>query len=249
MQLIVGGLLTNYSRVGKGKSILLIHGWGDSSKGLLGIANELKDFDVIALDLPGFGGSAKPTSDWGLSDYSDFIASFLAKLKVTSLEAIIGHSNGGAIAIKLVLSKKVDVKKLVLLSSAGIRNPKGLKNRALKIKTKVGKVLTFPLPKTTKENLRSSHYSKIGSDMLLYPELTGTFKKIVGENILDQAKDIDTPTLLIYGENDTKTPVSYGRMFHESISGSTLEIVSGADHFVHLDKPEIVLKLIKEFIC
>lgn len=249
MQAIIDGVLVNYVRSGKGKSILLIHGWGDSSLGLKNLHQALsKKFDVINPDLPGFGSSQAPPKDWELDDFAAFINKLVSKLEVKELEAVIGHSNGGAIAIKFVLSNKVPVRKLVLLSSAGVRRPNSLKQKSTLIGTKIGKALTLPLPKSTRDKLRHKHYENIGSDMLYAEHMVGTFKKVVSEDIVDQSAGITIPTLLIYGDQDKKTPQEYGMMFHEKISGSTLEIVGGARHFVHLDEANKVIKLITEFL-
>lgn len=250
MQIIVDGLLVNYERSGKGKTVLLIHGWGDTSAGLLPLNKSLSSkFDVITPDLPGFGGSNAPKTDWNLSDFSDFLIKFLNKLGVNKLEAVIGHSNGGAIAIKLSLSTKVKIEKLILLSSAGIRSPASLKLKTIKIGTKIGKALTYPLPTAAKSKLRSKHYERIGSDMLVNENMTGTFKKIVGEDLLTQASNVTIPTLLIYGDQDKGTPPEYGMMYHQKIEGSTLEIINGAGHFAHLEETQKVVKLITDFIC
>jgi pimeloyl-ACP methyl ester carboxylesterase len=250
MQVIIDSKLVSYVRSGKGKSILLVHGWGDTSSGLSNIHQELsKKFDVITPDLPGSGGSNPPDSAWTLDDFADFLTKFLKKIDVNTLEAVIGHSNGGAVAIKLVVGGKVSVEKLVLVSSAGIRTPKSLKLKSTLIGTKIGKALTLPLPSSAKDKLRRRLYKNIGSDMLVNENMSTTFKKIVSEDITEASKSVQIPTLLIYGDHDEATPVEYGLMFHQNIEGSTLEIIEGAGHFAHQTDSAKVLRLIQDFIC
>src|ERR1700761_1960117 len=101
MQVVVDSLLTQYVRTGKGKVVLLLHGWGDSAAGLRDLQAVLgKRYDVIALNLPGFGGTGNPPVAWGLTDYAQFVAHFLHKIGVSDVYAVLGHSNGGAIAIR-----------------------------------------------------------------------------------------------------------------------------------------------------
>src|SRR5687767_7106943 len=101
MQVIVDSLLTHYEVHGKGRPVLLLHGWGDSAAGLQKLQAALaRKHRVIALDLPGFGGTQPPENAWGLDDYAYFVDHFLAKTDTKQLKALIGHSNGGAIAIR-----------------------------------------------------------------------------------------------------------------------------------------------------
>jgi pimeloyl-ACP methyl ester carboxylesterase len=255
MQVVVQGLLTNYDRrpAAKAKSarpaVLLLHGWGDSSKGLCELADDMaKNYDVICLDLPGFGGTDMPKEAWGLSDFAGFVGAFLKKIKARPW-AIVGHSNGGAIAVRGLVRGDFAADKLVLLASAGIRGQLRVRLRVLRVLTKAGKVATYPLPSRVKKRLRQKLYSNIGSDLLVAEHMQETFKRVVTDDIQADAAKLTMPALLIYGEDDAAAPVQYGRILHSLIAGSRLEIVSGAGHFLHLDKPEDVRKLIYKFLA
>jgi pimeloyl-ACP methyl ester carboxylesterase len=249
MQVIVDGLLTNYVREGEGRVIVILHGWGDNSTSWLGLVKDLsKNFDVIVPDLPGFGGSQLPPSTWGLNDYSSFVSAFLEKIKISSVYCLIGHSNGGAIAIRGIAKNIIAADKLVLLSSAGIRGEHKGRLKGLSAATKTGKILTAPLPPSAKNRLRAQVYKAIGSDMLVAKGLEDTFKKIVSDDVQADAKTINTPTLIIYGENDEQTPLRYGETFHELIDYSSLEVITGAGHFIQLDKENEVKSAIEGFI-
>lgn len=250
MQLIVDNLIINYQRKGRGKKILLIHGWAVNHHSLDIIFNELTpNFDVLSVDLPGFGGSQTPEIVWGLEEYSAFLKDFLNKLKIKSVYAVIGHSNGGAIAIKAVSASYISADKLVVLSSAGIRGEDKTKLLTIKLITKAGKIISTPLPKSTKKRLRKKLYNTIQSDYLTADNMTESFKKIVSQDIRHDAESLDLPVLLIYGSDDDQTPAMYGRMFHQLIKNSTLEIVGTAGHFVYQDKPQVVVKLLRDFLC
>ena len=123
MQVVVDKLLTHYERIGKGKKVVILHGWGDQAAGLVELSSELaKQYDVIVPDLQGFGGTEMPAEAWDLNNYVAFITQFLQKLGSINVYAYIGHSNGGAIAIRGLSSSRLSDKKLILLASSGIRD-------------------------------------------------------------------------------------------------------------------------------
>jgi len=249
MQVIVDSLLTHYETHGKGKTVLLLHGWGDSAAGLADLQKALaKKHKVIALDLPGFGGTQPPAEAWGLDNYAYFVSEFLAKIDVKELKAIIGHSNGGAIAIRGMARGWLSADKLVLLASAGIRGEYKGRTRALRLITKAGKALVMPLPRSVKRRLRKKVYTAVGSDMLVAEHLQETFKKVVTDDVREDAARLALPVLLIYGDQDDATPLRYAEMFNKSIKNSKLEVLTGAGHFVHKDEHEKVVKLIEGFL-
>ncbi len=249
MQVVVDSLLTQYVAVGKGKLVLILHGWGDSSAGFTDLTSALaKDRQVIALDLPGFGGTEPPKTAWGLSDYAQFVQHFLQKIAAPPVAVLVGHSNGGAIAIRGLGSGVLQADKLVLLAAAGIRGEYKGRVKALRVFTKIGKALSLPLPKSVKQKLRRTVYSSVGSDMLVAEHLQETFRKVVTDDVREDAAKLSLPTLLIYGEADEQALPWYGEAYHQLITGSTLEILPGVGHFPHLEQPAKVTQAIKEFI-
>jgi pimeloyl-ACP methyl ester carboxylesterase len=250
MQVVVDSLLTAYEVQGKGKAVLLLHGWGDRAAGLTALHIALaKQYKVIALDLPGFGGTESPKNVWGLDEYAQFVAHFVEKINQRKLTAIIGHSNGGAIAVRGLARGWLTTDKLVLLASAGVRGVYKGRIKALRYLAKAGKVLTMPLPKHVKQKLRKQVYKTAGSDMLVAEHLQETFKKVVTDDIRSDATSLTVPALLLYGDQDDATPLWFGEALHEAISGSTLEILEGAGHFVHLEQPGRIVRLIEEFLA
>lgn len=249
MQIVVDKLLTHYELSGKGKLVLLLHGWGDDHRTFDGLRKKLDaTYQVLALDLPGFGGTQKPSGVWDLDDYGRFVKSTLAKLELEQPYAVIGHSNGGALAIRALSLDLLRPRKLVLLAASGVRTNKRAKRFLIKLVAKTGDVATLWLPERYRQNLRKSLYGVAGSDMLVAPELEDTFKKTVRQDVQADAVAIDVPTLLIYAADDDAIPLADGRQYHSLIKGSRLEVIADAGHFVHHDQPEQVNKLIEEFL-
>jgi pimeloyl-ACP methyl ester carboxylesterase len=136
----------------------------------------------------------------------------------------------------------------VLLASAGVRSNKSLRRNTLGLIAKVAKYPTYLLPRRYRNKLRRGVYEALGSDMLLLPHMEPTFKKIIREDVRHKAKQITVPTLLIYGSADNQTPISEGRLLAEAIPNSKLEIIEGANHFLHHDSTGQVSRLIKAFL-
>ena len=82
---------------------------------------------------------------------------------------------------------------------------------------------------------------------MLLPHMELAFKRLISEDLQSVAKNISVPTLLIYGTKDRDTPIKYGRLFHEAIHGSRLEVIESG-HFLHLEQPEVVGRLITDFL-
>lgn len=247
MHVLVDELVINYERLGSGPTVLLVHGWADSLSTFYDIQRSLgKNYDVVSLDLPGFGQSTQPRKAWNLDNYAQFLSSFCIKLRL-NIFGIVGHSNGGAIVIIGLSNKYISANKLVLLSSAGIRNKQLVKKQTLKVVAKSGKALTTVLPGSIKNHIRQRFYGRIGSDLLIAPGMEETFKLVIGQDVQDQASTLNLPTLIIYGQNDKVTPVEYGQLLAEKIKGSELKVLDNAEHFVQSDQPYQVEKLIREF--
>ncbi|MDB5181835.1 MAG: MhpC4 [Candidatus Saccharibacteria bacterium] len=249
MQVITDGLMTHYERAGKGRLILILPGWADTSSSWLPIQKALSaTYDVVVLDEPGFGRSQAPHEAWGLDGYTEFIGHFLDKIGAVDLHAVIGHSNGGALAIRGLSRQKFTASKLILVASAGIRSGGSGRKNAFRILAKVGKIASVPLPSSVKHKLRSKLYTSIGSDMLVAEHMQETFKKIVTDDVQADAASLKVSTLLIYGDKDTSTPVEFGSAFNNLIQDSNLEVIDGAGHFLHVENKDRLVKSIQGFL-
>lgn len=249
MNIVVDNLLTHYELNGKGKLLLFLHGWGDQLGGLKNLTQPLEaQYQVLAVDLPGFGDSEAPKGAWDLDNYADFLDKLLKKLDLGEPYAVIGHSNGGALAIRALSLKKLSTDKLVLLAASGVRDSQPMRRAALKTVAKTGKVATFWLPSKKRKQLRAQLYGVAGSDLLVVPGMEETFKKSVRQDVQNDAKKLNLPTMLIYARDDRAVPLEDGERYHSLIKDSKLEVVDDAAHFVHQDQPEQVLDLVKGFL-
>ena len=203
------GVSINYEVYGTGKRLLILHGWGDSLRAFDLVTEALsKNFQLILLDLPGFGQSSSLPHPFTLDDYAQTVEKFLTALEINEV-SVLGHSFGGAIAVKLaIFSNKV--RRLVLEDSSGIRN----KSLSIKLKIYIYKILKLILSERYREKLRhilgSSDYRDAGV-------LRSTLVKIVSEDLQHVASKIAIPTLMIWGRNDKETPMEQARIMKNEI--------------------------------
>src|SRR5687767_4506202 len=137
MQIVVDDILTNYQDQGKGKVILLLHGWRDSANTYDKLADKLtEDYRVIRPDLPNFGNSASTLKVTTTEQFARFIEAFLKKLKIGAAHCTSGHSMGGQRSIHAVANGAGQTKKLVRLATSGIRDDRRLYKTAMKTVSK-----------------------------------------------------------------------------------------------------------------
>ena len=142
-----------YEKYGnKKQEIIILPGWGDNRKTFYYLINYLKDyFTIYIIDYPGFGNSKFPDKDLTIYDYKEFIIKFIKKLKIKN-PIIIAHSFGGRITSLLV--KEIKVKKLLLISVAGIKRI-DLKLILKKKLYKLLKLVKYLLPKSLKKKYQN----------------------------------------------------------------------------------------------
>lgn len=243
MQVVVDGILTNYTDVGKGAVLVFVHGWMLDSADFDDVARILKkEFRIISVDLPNFGRSQTTDAIKSIADYAKFLSNFIKKLKIKNY-VLVGHSMGGQIAIYGAGSDVLQPDKLVLIGSAGVRNEHKIYKRLLKYAA----VVVSPVVPVA---VKVWFYRLIGSDYS--PKLSRIHKNIISRtlttDIIDKARHISQPTLLIYGALDTSTPVKIGEKINNAIEGSRLEVIENEHHWPHRTSASRVAALIMEFL-
>lgn len=251
MKVLVNSQLIEYKDEGKGKVVLLLHGWGDSSVTFEGVAKHLaKNYRVIRLDFPGFGGSPRPLDNWTVESYARITEGFLQKLDIQEVYAAVGHSFGGRVIIKSIAEKLFDPKKVILIGAAGVKPRDGGKKAAYKVVAKVGKVVTaLPGLRGARKSLRRKLYESAGATDYLDAEgMQNIFRNTVNEDLLPYVHLITQPSLLVWGEHDDQTPVADAYVMSNELNNAELVVIEDAGHFVHVEKPDLVLKKIDEFL-
>lgn len=242
----------NYIDEGSGKTVLILHGWGTSVEVYRSIINVLSPhMRIIALDMPGFGKSDEPECAFDVCDYAAVVKLFLEKLKVDTL-SVIGHSHGGRVSIFLAAEEnsKIKYEKIILLDSAGIIAKKNFKTK-MKIKTyKIGKAflsISF-IKKLFPDALESFKKKKGSADYSAASDIMRkSLVKCINRDMTPFMPKIKAPTLLIWGENDTATPVSDGEAMEKLIPNAGLVRIKNAGHYCFLDNPVLFRRVLYSF--
>lgn len=248
-QIVLKGQLVSYvyNQISANDCLLFLHGWGSSKEVWQITASKLvsqsanKPISMYAMDLPGFGKSPLSSvrqSEEGLSvaDYAEVVKGFIEKLELKNV-IIVGHSFGGRVGIKLSVLYPNYVKKLILVDSAGFVD-NTLRKKLFNFVAKI-------IPTILKNKFGKYFASK---DYLNSGNLKKTFIKVINEDLSEEMRKINTPTLLIWGADDTVTPVDFGYLMKSKIKNSKLKIIASAGHYSFLDKPEEFVKLLINFV-
>lgn len=251
MFLDLDGVSVHYEAEGDGKPVVLLHGWGASVASVRPIFDRLlPDHAVYALDLPGFGRSAAPSSAWGVGDYCRLVSRFLDANGLAEV-SVIGHSFGGRVAIKLAAEQPSRVAKLVLVDSAGVPPRITPKQALLAAAMRVGRLaLAAPGLKRLRSRVEQYARSRLGShDYRAAGALRETFVRVVNEDLRPLLPLIQAPTLLVWGDRDETTPPRDARIMERGIPDAGLVILKGAGHFSYLDRPEDFARIVRTFLA
>lgn len=251
MNALIHEIDTHYLTAGQGQPVLLLHGWGSSVEPYRQTIDLLsQNYFVIALDLPGFGKTAEPKRPYSVDDYVDFVLEFLKLFSIDRL-SLVGHSFGGRVIIKMAnRSLPFSLDKIVLIDSAGIK-PQPSKKKSWKQRCyKIGKALAQCKPVARcfpglLEKLRV----KFGSAdyVAASPLMRQTLVKVVNEDLTPLLPGIHAPTLLIWGENDTATPLSDGQKMEKAIASAGLAVIHNAGHFSFVEQPFVYRSIMASF--
>jgi pimeloyl-ACP methyl ester carboxylesterase len=245
----VRGLRTRYLLRGSGPPALVLHGWGASIEAVYPIVTALAPVaSVCALDLPGFGESEPPPAPWGVEDYQEFLAAFMDALAIER-PTIVAHSNGGRIAIRMAATEPARAARLVLVDSAGIRPKRTLRWYRKVAMAKLGKHAARRLG-APGERLRALLVGRAGSsDYLAAGEMRPTLVRLVNADLRPFMPRVRVPTLLVWGANDTDTPVSDAREMERLIPDAGLVVLEGAGHYSYLDQPARFARIVSHFLA
>ena len=251
MTVNIDGLNIEYITEGEGQPVLLLHGWGSSFDVYRGIINTLKNrCRLFAVNFPGCGGSDTMDTPWSLDDYCHFVLKFMAAVGISD-PILIGHSHGGRVLLKMAADGMVNPPKIVLLDSAGLIPKKSTKQklRAKSFKA-IKRVLSLPVIKNHSEPLLDKARKHYGSaDYNAAPEvLRKTLVSLVNTDLRDIIHNIKCPTLLIWGENDTATPLSDAKIIESLIPDSGLCVIKGTGHYSFCEQPYQAHAILNSFI-
>jgi pimeloyl-ACP methyl ester carboxylesterase len=228
-------------------------------------------YDVIAPDLLGHGGSAKPMGDYSLGAHASGLRDLLITLGISSA-TLVGHSFGGGVAMQIAYQHPELCDRLVLVSSGGLgREVSWL----LRLGTLPFAEYAMPLVFSRWVADRGTDISRflgrrglraarLGEMWRAYSSLAGTENRSAFVRTIRTVMDTSgqtvsamdrlylashVPTLIVWGAIDRIIPVAHAHAAHEAIEGSRLEILDDAGHFPHVEAPERFLEVVLQFLA
>jgi pimeloyl-ACP methyl ester carboxylesterase len=254
-----------YLRQGQGPAIVLLHGIPSSSylwRDLIGPLSAT--FDVLAPDLLGYGDSDKRLdADLSIAAQARYVVAFMETLGVHQA-AVIGHDIGGGVAQLLAVDEPQRVARLILIDSAVDNNWPVPVIARLKEPVWDQIMVNIDMRKGLREGLETGMATPGRVTDEVVDEWTRPFQDLGGRRAYLRAaralnnrdlvarskhiEEIETPTLILWGANDTFLEPRWAEVLQRKLRNSTVEIVDPGGHFLPLDRPDAVVEGITRFL-
>lgn len=242
MQTQIRDLSTHYIDLpGTRGTVLFLHGWGAH----IGLYQPIFDllqqlqYRVVAFDMPGVGQTDEPSAPLTIDDYVAFTLELCKKLELEEV-ILMCHSHGGRIALRLLTDKDcpLSCKKAVFFDATGVRkapsSSQKLKQTGYKAVKWLGtSKLTAPLFGDLYAEMRDKRAS--ADYKAATPVMRQTMNNVLPLDYTDRMPRITAEVLLIWGENDTATPLEHGQIMEKLMPNAGLAVIRGAGHFSYAD--------------
>jgi 2-hydroxymuconate-semialdehyde hydrolase len=259
----VGGVAIHYVDEGQGPPLVLIHGLGGQTYNFrYNIPVLSQRLRVVALDLKGFGYSERPDdSDYSLSAQARLVGEFMDRLDI-SRAAVLGHSMGGAIALRLAANSPQKVARLILVGSAP---PNGMVpwvagSPPLRPLLRLGTALVLHQPGLRERVLQQGFYDPAFLSTEMLEEFrrsasirgsTNAIARLLSDAARDEPVDlsrVSQPVLLLWGEGDRWTSVRLARRLAGGLPNARLQVIDRARHMVLEERAEEANEAILAFL-
>ena len=262
------------AEAGSGTAVVMLHGGGPGASGVSNFSRNIdalaRDFRVIVPDMPGYGRSAKgvdPDDPFGY--LADMIRGLLDELDIDTAH-LIGNSYGGAAALRLALDTPRRVGKLVLMGPGGIGTTRALPTPGLKsllsyyggdgpsrdkLEAFIRTYLVYDGASVPDELIDVRYAASIDPEVVADPPL----RRPSGPTALrtlwrmdltrdNRLKDLQTPTLVLWGRDDKVNRPSGGPMLLNLMPNAELVMTSHTGHWMQWERAELFNQLVAEFL-
>lgn len=254
----VNGLEVAYRRAGEGPPLVFVHGAAEDGRTwqrqLQTLAGE---FSVIAWDEPGAGGSADLPPGFELADYARCLAGVIEDVGLGPAH-VAGLSWGGTVALELYRQRPDLVTTLIMVDTyAGWKGSLPAAEVRSRVEG-VRRMLAAPADEfdPTFPGLFAGAppedfvplLAELAGDVR--PETLARQVSIMAEaDLRDLLPEVKVPTLLIWGSDDARSPLSVASQFEQAIPDTTKVVIAGAGHLSHLERPGEFDQAVREFVA
>lgn len=253
----VNGNKIRYLEDGNSKdTLVLFHGLGGMAERWLPVIPSLsKRYRVIAPDMIGYGQSDKPQTDYTPEFFRNTMLGFMDALSLQSV-FMVGTSLGGEIVAECASTQRPYIKKVVMVSPAGI----------MKRATPVLDAYTMAALYPTHESVRAAYEMMVGEKSEIdntsienfISNMTRPNAKMVflstllgmknSPSVTERLRSIKVPVLLIWGNKDMMIPIEYAKEFTASIPDCEFVIMDGCGHTPYQERPSEFSKIVLGFL-
>lgn len=256
MKECIMGAEIHYRIDGEGsRKVLLLHGWGCDMKMMQPVADGIREqCTSLLIDFPGHGESSRPPEPWGVAEYAACLKELLERLSFSPC-AVIAHSFGCRVAAWLEAESPELFDRIVFTGAAGIRPVPTEASRKRseqyrRIKAFSESLRKIPFMDGTVDRWQDKLRRKYGSRdyNALDEEMRRTFVKVVNQDLTDLYDRFQASTLLIWGDEDSETPVWMGREMEKRIPDAGLVLLEGGSHFAYLEQIGRFVLIVQQFL-
>jgi pimeloyl-ACP methyl ester carboxylesterase len=258
-QINLGGLSIAYRRSGTGPPLVLLHGgFGFDSRSWRPQFDALSDeFTVVAWDAPGCGHSDDPPDTFRLPDYADCLAAFIDALALERPH-VLGLSYGAALALEFYRRHPLVPRTLILAGAyagwAGSLPPEVVAERLRRVLREAeqppGQWVPAYVPGMLTESAPLAMVDEVTALMGdVHPAGKVVMLRSLAEaDLRDVLPRIEVPTLLLYGDVDSRSPVAIGEALHAEIQGSKLTVLKGVGHLSNVEAADRFNREVRGFL-
>lgn len=215
-----------------------MHGYLSSKEAFAAqIAYFSRFYRVTAIDFLGFGGSKPLTTPFSVADYAAWTREVFVLLGIEKPH-IIAHSFGCRVAVKMLAADNGLADKLVLTGPAGIIRRRGL---SYHVRVRTYRFVKRFAPRFAERKFGSAEYRSLS------PIMRESYKKIVNEDLREEAAKIRNPVLIVEGERDETTPLAEARIYLQNLQNGVLKRMRGG-HFAFAEEPFLFNLITEEFL-
>ena len=254
----VAGLRIAFERAGVGPPLVLLHGIpGDGRLWRRQLEDLADEYTVVAWDAPGCGRSSAPSDDFGIRDVARYLVGFIHALGLEQPH-VLGLSWGGGLALELYRRAPTVPRTLLLASAyagwAGSLPAAAVAQRLDAYLRAAGmpgeKAMRAWAPGFFAGAVPVETVDEVVAIMSQFkPRVLSTLARSFAETDLrDMLPTINIPTLLLYGDADTRSPLQVAEALHAAIRGSTLVVLRGAGHVSNVEVAEQFNTEVRNFL-